>query len=170
MNIMPNIFKKALYIVVIAAVLVASFAALPAKAETPTITRIEVSAIGGSKATVTWSTNQATTGIVHYGLAAAAMPNFLGDSQLRQDHQVTLINLQESKTYYFNVTSRNAGNEETVSFTFTFATTKLTQPEYWSRWRTRAGETARLALDLMVSLTRVALILCPSTLVLGALR
>jgi hypothetical protein len=110
---------------------VAGIAAVPARADAAgvTWTRIEVQNISGSKATVAWSTDVSTTGVVRFGTSASNLTNFLGDSQLRAEHATELVNLQPKKKYYFVVTARDASGNEATSFTFNFTTGKLTQAE-----------------------------------------
>ncbi len=110
-------------------VLAGLFAAPATAAAGATWTSIEVRNVSGSRATVAWSTDVSTTGVVRFGTSAGNLANFLGDSQLRTEHATELVNLQPKKKYYFVVTARDASGAESTSFTFNFTTAKLTRAE-----------------------------------------
>lgn len=126
---MHNISVKIINSFLICGIIIISFNALAAKADSFTWNRIEVHNVSGTKATIAWSTSLPTTGLIRYGLKPDSLTNFLGDSQLRTDHETELINLKASTLYYFTVTARVNGGDDATSFSFTFTTTKLTEQE-----------------------------------------
>ncbi|HXK88055.1 MAG TPA: family 10 glycosylhydrolase [Phycisphaerae bacterium] len=75
-----------------------------------------------TSATITWTTDQAATSQVEYGLTTAYGTLTPLDSNLVTNHSVTLTNLQPATTYHYRVISTNAyGNRTSGDFTFTTA-------------------------------------------------
>jgi hypothetical protein len=128
-SFMPNIRKKIINLVAISSLVLGGFNALPALADNFTWTRIQVSAVSGGSATISWSTNVPVTGVVRFGLNQNSLTSFLGDSRLQTDHETKLVGLQESKQYFFAITARASDGTEITSFIFNFTTTKFTQQE-----------------------------------------
>ncbi len=122
---------KLLNYLVIISLALTGLATVPSSAQASDISysRVEVQAVSGAKATVAWSTNVPTTGIVKFGTNTSQLIYFLGDSVLRTEHVTELVNLQPQKKYYFVVVARDASGVEATSFSFDFTTTKLTQAE-----------------------------------------
>lgn len=127
---MPNFTKKILNSLAIAGLILAGIAAVPTEASAATWTGMEAVDVLGGKATVRWSTDVATTGVVHYGTDAAQLTSYLGDSRLRTDHEARLIGLNPKTRYFYAITSRDSAGAEVTSFTFSFTTAgKLTAEE-----------------------------------------
>jgi hypothetical protein len=75
-----------------------------------------------SDATITWTTNEASTSQVEYGLSNAYGQATTLDSNLVTSHSVTLTNLTSSSIYHYRVKSNDAADNEAVSQDFTFTT------------------------------------------------
>lgn len=127
---MKYAFKKALNFLAISSLILAGIAAVPSPAAAASLTRVETREVLGGQATVAWATDVPTTGVVRFGTDAANLTNFVGDSQLRTDHEARLIGLQPRTRYYYTVTSREASGAEVTSFVFNFTTlSRLTDAE-----------------------------------------
>lgn len=90
----------------------------------PVITNIKVSNIGFTSATVSWTTNRATTSWVDFGTVAG--PPYAGSagtaSPLVSNHSVNLINLTPGTTYDFSLRSADADGLQTSTGNMTFQT------------------------------------------------
>ena len=71
---------------------------------------------------IIWGTNIPATSQVEYGDSPALGQSSPQDTQLKQNHQVVLRNLQPNTTYYYRVKSVSACGQEGVSEVFTFRT------------------------------------------------
>ncbi len=90
----------------------------------PVISAVTVSGVGYSRATVTWSTNEAADGQVEYGtvesygLVTALRPTLL------EAHTEVLRGLIPKTTYHFRVKSKDAEGNIAMSADLTFTTTE----------------------------------------------
>ena len=82
----------------------------------PVISNVQVSPNVDGSATVTWTTNEASTSRVDYGTAAGSLALNAGSVTLITSHSVQLAGLSASTTYYYRVTSADlAANSATVT-------------------------------------------------------
>jgi hypothetical protein len=88
----------------------------------PTISGRTASNITGSSATIIWTTNEAATSRVEYGLTTGYGTSTALDPTLVTAHSVTITGLAPSTTYNWRVRSMDAAGNETVSANSTFAT------------------------------------------------
>ncbi|MBI4591912.1 fibronectin type III domain-containing protein [Candidatus Uhrbacteria bacterium] len=94
----------------------------------PSISNIVVSEVTGSSATVTWSTSEAATRLLDYGLTAGFEVGTSSVSGYYTSHSVALSGLSEGETYYFQIRAADSdGNMATFS-TQTFTTADETDP------------------------------------------
>ena len=78
---------------------------------TPGIQDIRVTNVSESAATISWITDKAATGMVHFGASGSLgqlAHDDRGASTSAQNHHVTLTGLASSTTYYFYVASADA--------------------------------------------------------------
>lgn len=87
------------------------------------ISSVSATDIGYSGATITWTTNEATTSQVEYGTTAAYGSTTTLNKTRSKTHTVELADLNPDTTYYYRVISRDASGNETVSAGKTFHTT-----------------------------------------------
>jgi len=86
----------------------------------PVISNIQVKNITSSAATITWTTNEASTTQAEYGFTTSYGNLTPLDSSLLTIHSVTIIGLSSFTTYDFRVRSRDAAGNEAVSGNRTF--------------------------------------------------
>jgi phosphodiesterase/alkaline phosphatase D-like protein len=89
----------------------------------PTITLVNASGKTKSGATITWTTNEAATTQVKYGLTAEYDSSSTEVTSLVTSHSVDLTGLKAGKTYHYQVISKDAANNQAVSEDATFKTT-----------------------------------------------
>jgi hypothetical protein len=109
----------------------ALFATLrPPDTTAPVISAVNSSGITASGVTITWTTDEAATGQVEYGLTTAYGSTETEGSDAVKNHTVYLTGLEASGTYHYRVTSNDAANNQAVSAdaTFTTATMTVTAP------------------------------------------
>lgn len=96
----------------------------------PSIQSVSSSPITETGATITWETDEPTTGKVEYWKTEAEGPITQLDENLSTSHSVALTGLDPGTTYYFNVISKDAaGNEITAKGELTtLATADETPP------------------------------------------
>jgi hypothetical protein len=87
----------------------------------PVISNIAVSLITSSTARITWTTDEAATDTVNYGLTASYGSNETV-AGYRTSHIVDLINLLAGSTYHYRVRSEDASHNKSVSADSTFVT------------------------------------------------
>jgi hypothetical protein len=86
---------------------------------TPAITSFSVTSKSAGTATVTWTTNQATTGTVKYGTVKTNLSLSASDNASQATHSVTLTGLTVKATYYYQITATNAnGTTSTLISSF----------------------------------------------------
>jgi hypothetical protein len=92
----------------------------------PNISNVQVSSITNTTATITWTTDQASTSQVNYGTTTAYGLQSTLNSNLQTSQSVTLTGLTPGTTYDFDVVSANAGAMSSTSANSTFSTTNVT--------------------------------------------
>jgi phosphodiesterase/alkaline phosphatase D-like protein len=75
-----------------------------------------------SGATITWTTNEAATSQVDYGLTEEHGSTTPPDATTVNTHSVDLTGLKANKTYHYRVISKDAANNQAVSADATFTT------------------------------------------------
>jgi hypothetical protein len=98
----------------------APHAALPA---TLVISSVNASSITVSGATITWTTNEAATSQVEYGLTEEWGSGTTLET-LVTSHSVELTGLEADTTYHYRVISKDAANNEAVSLDQAFTTAR----------------------------------------------
>jgi phosphodiesterase/alkaline phosphatase D-like protein len=88
----------------------------------PVISGVSSSAISATSATVTWTTDEASSTVVRYG-TTSGYGSTVTNPALVTVHSATLTNLTASTTYHFQVSSTDSGSNSANSGEFTFATT-----------------------------------------------
>ncbi len=88
----------------------------------PTITARTATALTANGATVTWTTNEAATSQVDYGLTTSYGSTTTIDPSLITSHSVVLSGLAPNTTYNFRVRSTDAAGNTTTSANSTFKT------------------------------------------------
>ena len=88
----------------------------------PVITVVSSSNFTVSGATITWSTNEAATTQVRYGLTEEYDSSTTEVTSLVTSHSVNLTGLKAGKTYHYQVISKDAANNQAVSTDATFKT------------------------------------------------
>jgi len=86
----------------------------------PEISNIQVTDITNSTATVSWNTNELTTGQVEYGLSSFYGEASDYDNTLSTSHSITLTGLSAGSLYHFRILARDASLNETLSNDGTF--------------------------------------------------
>lgn len=97
----------------------------PADTTPPQISGITVSEIDALRATMAWSTDEASTSQVAYGIGADLNQSTPVDSILTTRHRVQLLELTPGALYQFLVRSRDAAGNEGVSVVSTFSTSGI---------------------------------------------
>lgn len=88
----------------------------------PTISSIAATNVTSTSATVTWTTNEAATTQVQYGITTAYGSTTSLNSTLLTTHSQALTGLTSATTYHFRVLSRDAAGNLAVSSDRTFTT------------------------------------------------
>lgn len=104
-----------------------SFTTEPPDTTPPQITNINVVTTDTS-ATVTWTTDEAASSKVEYGLTQALEKPFVSDSALVLSHSLSLTNLQTESTYYFRLTSADYIPNQATTDILTFQTKRAPGP------------------------------------------
>ena len=99
-----------------------TFTTLPPVVSAPVISGIAAGAITSSSATITWTTDQASSSQVEYGLTTAYGNITAVNLSDVTAHSQTLTNLLSATGYHFRVYSANASGNQTVSGDLTFTT------------------------------------------------
>ncbi len=96
----------------------------------PKITALTANAISSSGATITWSTDQASSSQVVYGTSSAYGSYSPKLSTLATSHTVVLTGLTAGTTYHYEAQSTNSSGAEGVSSdaTFTTAAASVSEP------------------------------------------
>lgn len=98
--------------------------------QAPVISSVASSGITSSGATITWSTNEPADSQVEYGINTSYGTLTPLDTNLAQNHSVTLSGLSVNTTYHYRVRSKDAAGNLAVSgdYTFTTAATSVRAP------------------------------------------
>ena len=88
----------------------------------PTISGVAATAITASSTTVTWTTNEAATSQVDYGLTTSYGQTTPLDATLLTSHSVALSGLSAGTFYHARVRSKDAAGNEQLSADATFTT------------------------------------------------
>jgi hypothetical protein len=94
----------------------------------PVISAVASSGVTANSATITWTTDQASSSLVNYGTTTGYGSSSALNSNLVTSHSVTLTGLTAGATYDFDVVSANAGSVSSMSANFTFTTPTATGP------------------------------------------
>lgn len=100
----------------------------PADTTAPTISDIVVSAVSTSSATVSWTTSEAATRLLDYGLTTSFELGTVTGTGYYTSHSVTLSGLSEGTTYYFRIRAADSSGNTATSSTQMFTTTDETDP------------------------------------------
>ncbi len=79
-----------------------------------------------TSATITWSTDEASTSRVDYGTSSSSLSSNVVDSTLVTAHSLTVSGLAAGTTYYFRVTSVDAASNTSTSPSTNFAPLSFT--------------------------------------------
>ncbi|PYS12164.1 MAG: hypothetical protein DMG15_15320 [Acidobacteria bacterium] len=94
----------------------------------PVISGVIVVSVGGTSATIQWTTNEASDSQVEYGLTSSYGSMTTLDPALVTSHSVTVAGLTGSTTYHYRVRSKDASGNPATSPDSTFATPDITPP------------------------------------------
>jgi len=101
-----------------------------ANSSAPIVSNVQASAITQSTATITWTTNKASSSQVFYGTTASYGSSSTLDATQVTNHSVTLTGLTASTLYHFKAQSTDIGNNtgSSTDQTFTTTVTRTTPP------------------------------------------
>jgi hypothetical protein len=127
----------------------------------PVITGVSTQAIGKTGAVITWTTDEAATSQVAYGLTASDGSATEPDANLVTSHTVTLSGLTPGTTYNFKVKSKDASGNESVSQDYTLVTSKagtlvggiISENTNWTEWDSPYLITSTIEVPAGVTLT-----------------
>lgn len=88
----------------------------------PVISAVAAGSISDTQATITWTTNEAATSVVNYGLTTA-YGSTASTTGYTTAHSVALTGLTPQTTYHYKVTSADAASNSAQSSDYTFTTT-----------------------------------------------
>src|SRR5258708_37538166 len=108
-------------------------------APAPVISNVVAGSITSSGATITWSTDQASSSQVEYGTTTAYGSMTTVDPTLVTSHSQALTGLLAATVYHYRVRSTNASGAQGISGDFTFTTLARSEErrvgiECRSRW------------------------------------
>jgi hypothetical protein len=89
----------------------------------PVISAVNSTDITKTGATITWSTNEAATSQIEYGLTEEYGSSTTLDTNPVTGHRVELTELKAGETYHYRVISKDAANNQAVSEDSTIITT-----------------------------------------------
>lgn len=98
----------------------------------PNITGAQAIAIGGSRMTIVWNTDEPSSTRVEYGTSSPT--TVVASPDLVTDHAITLINLTPNTAYTFRVVSADACGNTTTSANTTERTTSNVPAQFVSEW------------------------------------
>ncbi|HWB99995.1 MAG TPA: N,N-dimethylformamidase beta subunit family domain-containing protein, partial [Bryobacteraceae bacterium] len=81
----------------------------------PVISAVTAAPGTGGTATITWTTDSASTSRVDYGTTAASLNLNVSDTSLVTSHSIALTGLTVGTTYYYRVTSTDSASRSTTS-------------------------------------------------------
>ncbi len=105
-----------------------TFTTSAAGATPPVLSSVAVASITANSATITWTSDQASTSQVAYGPSTSYGSMSALSSTLAASHTVNLTGLTASTLYHFQAQSQNAGGTMGVSADATFTTISGTPP------------------------------------------
>ena len=125
------------------------------------LTGVSTPAIGKTGAVITWTTDEAATSQVVYGLTTACGSATAEDTNLVSSHTVTLSGLTAGTSYNFKVKSKDAGGNESVSEDYTLVTSKagtlvggiISEDTTWTEWDSPYLITGTIEVPAGVTLT-----------------
>jgi hypothetical protein len=85
-----------------------------------------------SVATITWTTNEAATSQIDFGLTEDYDDTTGQSADLVASHSVCLVDLKAGKTYHYRVISKDAANNEAISADMTFTTAPFGGMPRWA--------------------------------------
>ena len=88
----------------------------------PVITAVTATSITTSSATITWTTDQASSSQVNYGTTSSYGSSTTPNTSLVMSHSVTLTGLTAGTTYDFDVVSANSSSVASNSSNYSFTT------------------------------------------------
>jgi hypothetical protein len=88
----------------------------------PTISGVQSSSVTSSGATITWTTNEASSSVVEYGTTTSYGSTATGSSGVTS-HSVGLSGLSAGTTYHYRVKSTDGSGNTATSSDYTFTTT-----------------------------------------------
>ena len=91
-----------------------TFTAAPPDTTAPVVSAVSA-APGETSATVTWTTDEASTSVVAYGTSASSLTGSASASGTTTSHTMTLTGLTAGTTYYYRVTSADGSGNSTTS-------------------------------------------------------
>ena len=97
-------------------------------APAPVISAVTATSITSTSATITWTTDQASSSQVNYGATTSYGLQTPNNTTLVTAHSVTLSGLNPGTAYNFDVVSANASNASATSGNFTFSTSASSTP------------------------------------------
>src|SRR5207244_2453075 len=92
------------------------------------ISGVTVTSVGGTSATIQWTTNEASDSQVEYGLTASYGSATTLDPTLGTSHTVAVGGLTGSTIYHYRVKSKDASGNLAASADSTFTTLDVTPP------------------------------------------
>ncbi len=87
----------------------------------PVITNVQSTGISASGATITWTTNEASSSVVDFG-TTTSFGNSTSAAGMVTNHTVVLSGLTQNQTYYYRVKSSDASGNTATSATKSFIT------------------------------------------------
>jgi O-glycosyl hydrolase len=99
-----------------------------AEAISPSISGVSATGISAGGASIVWSTNEAADSRVEWGLTTSYGASTVFDAALSASHHQKLIGLVPGTTYHYQVHSRDASGNESVSPDHTFTTATAPPP------------------------------------------
>jgi len=102
--------------------------ATPPDLTPPVVSAVEATAISGSGATITWTTNEPADTQVEYGTTTNYGSSTPLNPALVTNHSVQLTGLSDRTPYHYQVKSKDAAGNPAVSADFTFTTPDVTAP------------------------------------------
>lgn len=94
----------------------------------PSISSVVASGITATEATISWSTNEASTSYVDYGIDETFGTTVFEEYVYTTSHSLDLSGLDEDTVYYFQVRSIDGSGNEGTSLSYTFTTLDITAP------------------------------------------
>lgn len=94
----------------------------PVDTTAPTISSVSSSSVTTSGATISWTTNEASTSQVEYGISASYGSSTTADTTQATSHSVTISGLGASTAYHYRVKSQDAVGNLATSGDYTFTT------------------------------------------------